>query len=223
MLLSIKMVKKVLFLIIMCVLFASVTTKVQAKENNEYTELTYDELLQELQSKHRSLHQKSYSSFDDIKIYAGLGYINALSTIKHNQSDIYRYQNGVQLSLGVDLFSRNWYAEGVFRNFGLTNYGFEELSLKEIDLKIGHQALISGAWFYTLGGGLTNRYLHYSDPLHKFSSDVSTPFITLSTGAFLQLNSNLSFGIEINTKAALVGRTIDKNSNDFTLRMTTSL
>lgn len=200
-----------------------VPTIVQATNSADYEEVSYDDLLNELSAKKVSLKQEQSSSFDTVRLHAGIGYVNSFSNIATQKQNFNRHANGIQLSLGMDLFSPNWYSEGVFRNYGLTSSGSEEMTLREFDLKIGYTDKLESIWSYSLSSGLSNRFLRFTDPARNIDVNDTTPSLVVSTGFSAQLHKNLSLGAELSARSAVVNRTADKNSFDFAFRLSTSL
>lgn len=219
------MTSKMIKTVLMAILLSSLPTLVQAegKDAPGYTEVTYDDLLTELSAKKTTLARESRSPFDSVMIHAGLGYISSFANFQANNETMSRFETGLQLSLGIDLFSPNWYSEGVFRNFGVSSQGTETINLKEFDLKVGYKAPVSNLWSYTLGTGLSNRFLTISDPARGIDVNSTTPSLMISGGFYANPNKNIAIGIESNAHAALISRTADKSSFDFALRVITSL
>lgn len=207
-------------ILIAFVLLLTQQTNVQAAD---YNEVTYDDLLSELKSKTTKIQTKNSSSFDDITIHAGIGYINSFTQLSYEGSQFIRYQNGIQLAMGVDLFSPFWYAEGVFRNFGVTEYQQEELSLREFDLKMGFKNQLRGPLYLNIGTGLANRYLNYHDQNKNIKFNSSSPNWIVTAGLYGQLFKMMSLGVELGAKNAVIPKTYDKGSFDFTIRLNTSL
>jgi hypothetical protein len=137
-------------------------------------------------------------------------------------STINEHSSGIQLSLGIDLFSPNWYSEGIFKNYGVSTKGTQELKLREFDLKIGYTNTLKSIWSYSLSTGLSNRFLTFSDKSKNINIDETTPSLIISTGIKAQLHKNLSLGAEISAHSAFVD-TADRNSADIALRLTTTL
>lgn len=199
---------------------------VQAKapaDGQDYQEVTYDDLLNELSAKKTAYHQDSKSPFDEVMIHAGLGYVNSFSNFRVGDANLNRYENGLQLSLGIDLFSPNWYAEGVFSNYGVSDQGSEEINLKEFDLKVGYKAPINPFWAYSFGTGIANRFLKISDPGRDINVNENTPSFMLSGGVYATPSKNISIGLEADARTPFISNTADKDSYDFALRVTTSL
>jgi hypothetical protein len=219
------MISKMIQTVLAAALVFSLPTLVQAemKDSHDYTEVSYDDLLNELSAKKTHAVKDSKSPFDDVMIHAGLGYISSFANFQANNESMSRFETGLQLSLGIDLFSPSWYSEGVFRNYGVSNDGNESINLKEFDLKVGYKAPISNLWSYTVGTGLSNRFLTITDPTRDIDVNSTTPSLMISSGFYANPSKNIAIGVEGNAHAALISRTADKGSFDFALRVITSL
>ncbi len=209
--------------LISAVLFSNFTFVQAAQAASDYEEVSYDDLLTELSAKRRTLTNTQTSSFDTVRIHAGVGYANSFTNISAQKQNFNRHATGIQVSLGMDLFSPNWYAEGVLRNFGVTTIGDEELDLRELDLKLGYTNKLESIWSFTLSTGLANRFLRFSDPTRNIDVNSTTPSVIVSTGFFAQVHKNISFGAEVSGHSAVISRTADKSSFDFAFRINTSL
>lgn len=199
-------------------------TFVQAGQDNDFEEVSYEQLLDELDASQRSSMrtQKIQDDFDAVRLHAGIGLTNTFMNVISQDSTINEHSSGIQLSLGIDLFSPNWYSEGVFKNYGVSTKGTQELRLREFDLKVGYTNTLKSIWSYSLSTGLSNRFLEFSDKSKNINIDETTPSLIISTGIKAQLNKNLSLGAEISAHSAFVD-TADRNSADIALRLTTSL
>lgn len=218
-----QILKSIQFVLIAVSLFSSPTLVQAAGSSSDYEEVSYDDLLNELSAKKNTLAKKQNSSLDDVRLHAGIGYANSFSNIAAQKQNFNRHVSGIQLSLGMDLFSPNWYSEGIFRNYGLTSSGNEELTLREFDLKIGYTNKLESIWNYTISSGLSNRFMSFSDPTRNIDVDSTTPSLVVSTGFVAQVHRNLSLGAEVSARTAMVNDTADKNSFDFAFRLNTSL
>ena len=219
-------IKTVLALFSFCLSLIALPTLVQAEVDSsgkDYQEVSYDDLLNELNAKKTNIRKDTQSSLDTVMIHAGLGYVNSFSNFRTNGQNESRYQNGLQLSLGIDLFSPNWYSEGVFRNYGVTSQGSEDINLKEFDLKVGYKAPISNIWAYSFGTGIANRFLKITDSSRDVSVNETTPSFMLSGGFYATPSKNISVGLEANARTPFVSDTADQNSFDFALKVITSL
>jgi hypothetical protein len=211
-------------LVVSSLTFASTLVQAASDAKGDYQEVSYDDLLNELSAKKRSVTTTTHASdLDDVRLHAGVGYANSFTNISTHGQNFNRHAAGIQLAVGMDLFSPNWYSEGVFRNYGNSSSGAEEFSLREIDLKIGYTNKLESIWSYTLSSGLSNRFLKFADASKSVSVDQTTPSLVVSTGFMGQVHKNLSIGAEVGARSALVNDTADKNSFDFALRLTTSL
>lgn len=218
-----QILKSIQFVLIAVSLFSTPTLVQAAGSSSDYEEVSYDDLLNELSAKKSTLAKKQSSSLDDVRLHAGIGYANSFSNIAAQKQNFNRHVSGIQLSLGMDLFSPNWYSEGIFRNYGLTSSGNEELTLREFDLKIGYTNKLESIWNYTISSGLSNRFMSFSDPTRNIDVDSTTPSLVVSTGFVAQVHRNLSLGAEVSARTAMVNDTADKNSFDFAFRLNTSL
>lgn len=190
----------------------------------DYQEVGYDDLVRQISSKKRTLEKSTIGNpLDDVKIHTGIGYVNSFNEMRINDKNLQRYSNGIQLAVGIDLFSENWFGETSFRNFGMTNNGSEEMFLKEFDLKLGYKAEIKKPLWFRLQGGLANRYLTINDSMKDLYVDEVTPMFMGSAGLISQLNSTLSFGLDFSARSALVNNTVDKSSFDFAFTVGASL
>lgn len=218
-------IRKTLKSILVILPLMTLPTLVQAVNNSkeDYEEVSYDDLLNELSAKKKNMASGQTSSFDDVRLHAGIGYVNGFTNISAGNSNYNRHANGIQLSLGMDLFSPNWYSEGVFKNYGVTSSGSEELTLRELDLKIGYTNKLESIWSYNIATGLSNRFLQFTDTAKDVRVDDTTPSLIISTGFAAQVHRHLSIGAEVSAHTAMVNKTADKNSFDFAFRLSTSL
>lgn len=214
------------WLFIACLMIASIETKAQSHMDSsaDTEELSYDDLVNELSARQRRQQGVSEESpFDKIQIHGGMGLINSFSTFQISGKNSARYQNGLQLSMGVDLFSPNWVAEIAWRNFGLTRDGSEEHTLKELDLKLGYKDRLEGPWLYRLQSGLAQRELRLTDSINNVRIEATTPALLASASAILEMSKNASLHFEAGGRAPVVDRTADKGSLDFSMELKISL
>jgi hypothetical protein len=191
---------------------------------SDYEEVSYDDLLKQISAKKKSIERGPEKNlFEEVKIHAGLGYVNSFSEMVIADKTTQKYQNGMQISLGVDLFSENWFGETSFRNFGLTKSGSEDMFLKELDLKLGYKAEIKKPLSFKITGGLSNRYLTINDSEKDVYIDDTTPMIMGSAGIFANISPVINMGLDFSARSALVSRTADKSSFDFTFNIGASL
>lgn len=199
-----------------------VSTKVQAaaSDNVDYQEVSYDDLVSELsqQNAKQSALMNRGNESHDLKIHAGIGYATSFSSFRLNDSASQKFLSGIQLSLGIDLFSQNLYSEITFKNYGVDSKGNESLSVKQLDLKLGYQdRLASGPWGYRLGAGISNRFMKYSNPTRSLNETI--PALSINAGLDTYLNRALVLGLEFAGRTALTEQVYDRGSLDMTIRM----
>lgn len=195
-------------------------TKVLAKD---YEEVSYDELVNELHRKTTRQRNPLKNDLDDVRILAGIGFVTGFTNISAQNRNFNRNASGIQLALGIELFSPNWYSEGVFRNFGSTTTHNEELNLKDIDLKVGFKSDIEKFYSYNIAAGLSNRFMKFSADHGSISVDTVTPSMVVASGIQAHIHRNVSLGVEVSARTSLVNDSSDKNSFDFAFRLNTSL
>jgi hypothetical protein len=197
------------------ILLIFLSPKVQAES---VTEVTYEDLVQQLsQKKARAIRNQS-DMRDDLKIHAGFGLLGSMNTVNsgNGQNEI-KYQNGFQISMGIDLLSPLWASEVTLRNFGISRSGSESRSLREFDLKFLHRDLMSKNTGFRLGGGLGTRYFKLQDK--EVDINESTPTALIFGGLDVFASQNFSVGLETGFRSAMVNTSADKGGFDLTLRM----
>ncbi|MBX2989249.1 MAG: hypothetical protein KF802_15280 [Bdellovibrionaceae bacterium] len=211
-------------IVLSCLVAFSCLTMVQsARASEEVEELSYEDLVEQLSSRQKAQAPPAGSPFDEVRIHPGLGFVNSFSSFQVDGKNLSRNQNGMQLSLGVDLFSPNWMAEVAWRNFGETRAGAEEHYLRELDLKFLHRSPIDANWDYRLQGGLAQRQLRLTDEAKNIRISDDTPAVLGSIGAAARLNSLSSLNFDLGARSPVVGRTADKGSVDFSVELKISL
>lgn len=210
--------KKTFFAILPFVFIFTINTKVQAQE---YEEVSYDELVNRLSKKKNSISQSTNSNvLDEIMIHAGFGLSTSSLSYEVSGVPAQKQISGFQLSLGIDLFSPQWVAEGAIRNFGSQETASEVKSFREMDLKIMYKSLVeTNSLYFHLGTGITTRYLKISN----YGSEVNetTPASVFFIGLDNPLSKFLSVGFDLSYRSGMLNKSIDKSSVDLMLRMDT--
>ncbi len=219
----------ILFSLVATILMS--TTLVQsAVAATDYEEVSYDDLVNQLHEKKNSYRFEGNDPFQQNKIHVGFGLLTSMTNTEYDGGKSMKYQNGFQLSLGIDLFSPIWAAEGNLRNFGQAHSGTETRSLREFALKLMHRDRFNGArdslngggsLGYRAGFGVGNRYLRISDDINGLVVNDNTPAMVFFGGLDAYASKNFSIGIETDYHASLVGNTADKGALDFTFRLDT--
>ena len=203
-------------------MFFSFFSNTSFAANNDGEEIRYEELVNQLTAKRKaSISRSTPDTLDNLKIHAGFGLIGSANSVNINGSNSIKYQNGFQVSLGIDLFSPEWASEVDMRNFGQTKSGTETRSLREFDLKFMNRAMFNSIYGYRLGAGIGNRYLKIEDERNDISINDNTPCGLMLFGLDSMINKNMSVGIEGVFHSSLINRTADRNSLDMTFRLDT--
>jgi hypothetical protein len=188
-----------------------------------YEEVGYESLLQELSQKRQRQTSNNEDPFESILLHANIGLVTSMTSLHLQGADTQRFQNGMQIGLGIDLFSSYWSAEVQFRNYGLQNNGTETRGLREFDLNLNYMtAPRSAPTSFRITAGLGTRYYKLVDPFHNYNIEQTTPSFLGGLGMDLHLNKFLSAGFQIGARTSMVSNTIDKNSLDAAFRIDTS-
>lgn len=189
--------------------------------NEAYQEVTYDELVNELNSKRSSVEKIKNSPLN--QIYLGVGYVHSFTQLNVNRNNTDRTQNGLQLSGSMNLDSPSLYAEGVFRNFSGSTIAQEDLQIIQLDGRLGYINELSSHWKYSLFSGFSGRLIQATNATQKYSVNEFTPSFTAGFGAMAEIHKNIRLGFEFGGRTSMLGQNTDKNSVDFALRLDTSL
>lgn len=199
---------------------AAILTSTLAQAAADYEEVSYDDLVNQINKRKNSVVRNANDPLDSIKIHAGLGLLTSANNVNTGRgSDTIKYQNGFQLSLGIDLFSPQWAAETTLRNFGQAKSGSETRSLREFDLKLMHRDMMSSSSGYRFGAGIGTRYLKVDDI--DVNIDDSTPTALIFGGLDIYAAKNFSVGAEAGFRTSMVNQTADRGALDLTIRLDT--
>ncbi len=185
-------------------------------------EVTYDDLVNQLQQRRKRVERTTADHpLDHLQIHLGVGLATSINNIDVPSSKGDRTLNGFQISAGIDLFSPDWVSEFVLRNFGTSDRGSETRSLRELDLRVLFRNSLSKQLGYRVGGGLGTRYFRFSDSRLNISRGEETPCMIAFGGFESYLGSNVSLGVELGARSALIDRTIDRSSFDMMVKLDT--
>ena len=216
-----------MFKLSLCLFILSAVCGVSASVDNptdSYQEVTYEDLLREINGQKRKISKSTIASpLDEVKIHMGIGMTSAITHFNINSTSYERFQNGMTLALGIDLFSDSWFSECLFKNYGLNTRGNEEVVLRELDLLLGYKQDFNANLGYFIKSGLSNRYLKFSELSTNTHHDENSPHFYFATGLNVQMNQHLGVAFEINGQSAVAQSTSLKNAVEFGLRINTSL
>lgn len=196
-----------------------------ASEINEtqYEEISYNELVDELNSRVRAknkVEEKEIPSdpFERVTIQTSFGLMNSIHYLSLPDRKISRFEDGISLGFGIDLFNPEWIAEALIKNYGRSTRTEQSLSLREFELRLSYLETKSAQSTFKLIQGLGARYLKYSAPYLPSSIKESTPIYLIGGSVNSRFSQNFSLGIELTGSIALVTETVDKNSINLNLK-----
>ncbi len=187
-------------------------------QSEDFEETSFERHIQELQAK-QSPKEKPKEEFEEIELHGGMGLVNSIINLKVQNKELYRYQSGFCLNVGIDLFSPAWFAEGSIVNYGTKSTFNDKFSLREFDLKVLNRSAVGGIWSSRLGVGLASRYLKYENYETRFSQNVTTPSSIWVAGLEARIVPQISLGVEANLRISLLSDTIDRNTLDLLVRL----
>lgn len=191
--------------------------------DDEAQEISYDSLLSQLQSRQKKIVKEQHSPYDDVFVHASLGLVSSYSTFNWQNKISSWQQNGINLGLGADLFSRYWYGEGIFRNYGISSSSGQELTLRQYDFRIGFKDEIQFPFKYHLGFGLSTRTLKMTDLYTQASAEENSPAMLLFGRLMAQPNPNVSIGLDFCGRTPFASSGVDRGSLEFGLVTVLSL
>ena len=186
----------------------------------------YESIVNRLSHSAPALTQETgLDPFAALRIHGGAGFAQSVTQFLDDSGDFrYLAQRGIQVAIGVDLFSPRWIAEGAIVNFGESVIDDQRVSLREFNLRVFYHNRTEGLWSYTLGGGFAARYLNISN-LENLqpaqNREFSTPSAILFTGLMARLNPNVTVTTELATRSAMIDETQDKSAVNLTFRLDT--
>lgn len=188
-------------------------------------QIPYDQLVQELNSMvHRRERQRvqvdSQDPFDQLQIHSSFGFVQSIDTLLVNERTISRHEDGIQLSIGIDLFSPEWVAEGILKNFGQSTQNGTSFALREFDLRLGYlQMAPKPKMKFRLANGLGARYLRYSNSWLNIATYQTTPVYTLGMGFLIPMGLHFDLDIEMQGHLPLISESIDRHGLSLVLRL----
>lgn len=190
----------------------------------ESKDLSYEEILQEIQDRRSSAMKASVLKSqvppsEAPSFHGGLGSLTSFSTVKAFERKRYFENYGLQMTLGSDLFSKRWITQGTFRNYWIATRPDEELALRQIDLKIGARQVWQFPWTSRLGVGLSTRFLTYRDLVNRQSQDEVSPAFFIWGGVTAQLSPTVGLGVEGGGRAPFVTSQLDQGSLELALNI----
>lgn len=215
------MTKQTVFVLIFCLSFVQAGRPLSAHASDDYS--SYDDIVRELKASEvaTSVPSRTDSDFEAIRIHAGTGFVSTHANFRTpgGMPDSASL-NGFEVFMGIDLFSRNWIAEGAARSFNPEAFAGTKIALREFDLKIIHRDTIGRTVYWRGGLGVAARYITFDQKPLGLNDSYTTPATIFLLGLGAQFNSNLSLGADLNYRTALITDTIEKSAVDGNLRLT---
>jgi hypothetical protein len=167
-----------------------------------------------------------YSIFDDVRIHIGVAMINSFQDIPLAAGvRSSATAHGVELNLGVDMFSPHWIVEGVLDSLPETAAGDARFSTNGFELRALYDTAIFEAVTVHLGLGVANRNYNIKTAARADGS-VKASDTTFQSGATVLAagidywpNANVSAGVEVTDHAPMASGD-DPSSLDMAVKVT---
>lgn len=186
-------------------------------------EMDYDSIVESLGATTRAPLEDT-DPLANVLLHASLGLASSYISIEPELgSGRSGFLKGIEASFGIDLFSRQWQAEGSVRSFNNDRIDRStEIGLKEFDLKFLYLGALTRGVKFRTGAGLAARYLNVvnsgATPLTA-QSTYTTPASIFFGGMAAQITRNLSIGADLSLRTALIKETVDKSAVGASLRI----
>jgi hypothetical protein len=209
------------------ILFATIVmTFVQVHASEDLS--SYEQIVRELTSPSTTStrYNTKNSGLETIRIHASVGATATRVNLKLPAGlPAGASLGGAEVVLGIDLFSPRWIAEGAVRSFSQESFADSDISLKEFDLRIMHQVPIWEKFDLRWGGGMSARYLKFSNSFANASEvglEYTTPASVFILGAQTKFNHAVGITAELAYRSRLISDTVDRNSFDGSVRISGS-
>lgn len=185
--------------------------------------LSYDEIIRNLdQGRVSAPINRDEDMLDRVRIHTSVGMVGTYVNVAPASGKAFTgLLQGFEASFGIDLFDPSWVTEFGMRSFSEAELNDKQttLSLREFDLKVVYQPMLTSSLRLRVGAGVAARYLNYDDRLDsKSRKEYVTPASILETGIMAKLTQMLSLGIDLAYRNRLIGDTIDQSALDSTIK-----
>lgn len=188
-------------------------------------EIPYDQLVRELNSRVNKqqkqwVQSSSGDPFEQLQIHFSLGLLQTFNALFVNQKQISRLEDGIQLGIGIDLFSTEWVAEGILKNFGQSVHNDSTLALREFDLRLSYiKPVPQQKMKVRFANGLGARYLRFTQEKSQIDLYQTTPVYSMGLGLLIPVGSHFDLDFEVQGHVALISDSIDRHGLAMTLRL----
>lgn len=201
------------------------STNVLADDDGSYT--NYDAIVNELKASisDTPAPPKLNEDFnwDDVALHADVGFTTSYVNVKSpNGTSGTGLLKGIQLGFGMNIFTKEVRAEGVF-----SSYAQEELDnnlkadLKEFELRAIYLPELDKQNVLRLGLGLAARYMNTDSRVNDqwTNYQASTPSSVILVGFERKVSNSVSFGPDLSYRSAITSDTFDKSAWDASFRL----
>lgn len=192
-------------------------TSPNLNSNSELEEIPFDEVVRELNSR-INRRQSSLESvnledvYDSLKIHFYLALAQSFTQLDTAGLKHGRLDDGMQLGMGIDLFSPDWVAEGLLKNFGRSKRADTLFALREFHMRLSYlQRAPHAPFLIRIANGLGARVMTYEDLGKGLSFSEANPIYTLGLGVLFPMKAQFNLDFEIQAYQSLAAQSVDRN------------
>lgn len=191
--------------------------------DDEDSYFNYDSIVKGLSSSQLRHRESDSDPLANVQIHGGVGLVTSLLSLKNSKgTKLSGFQNGVEASLGIDLFSLHWMAEGSIRRYSDAEIDRTvSTTLQEFDLSLIYRTPLTQSVKLHFGFGLAARFLELKTRLANQVEieEYSTPSSILSLSVDSPITRELSFGAGLSYRSAMVTDSADRSAVDASLKV----
>lgn len=184
---------------------------------------SYEEIVRELNMGQMttSIDEQAAFGLGDVRLHVAVGAVTSQAKFRSgNGVRTSASLQGAEAVVGIDLFSREWLAEGAIRSFHREKFMSTDIALREFDLRLVHEAKISERTKLRFGGGVAARYLSFGvAPSPTVANEQTTPALVALAGIKYRLFSSFELSSDLSYRSSMVSDTIDRRSLDGAIRI----
>lgn len=177
----------------------------------------YDSIIDELRTESTPT-PRLVDPFDEIAIHFGFGVAASYTRFVDSQAiNSSGFLNGLELNVGLDLFSPQWVAQGTFRDYGKTKLGQTQVGLQEYDLCVLYRPQFATSSRFVLGLGVAARYLTLT------SGDASFRYSTPASLFILGFETSVAKGILLSPQISYRSTMVEDSPDRYAMNTSLTL
>jgi hypothetical protein len=206
------------------VLITAVSTNVWAADDDSYT--SYDSIVNELKASSNDapvIKETDDLDWQEVALHAGIGIATSwVSLTSPSGVTGMGLLKGLEFNVGMNLFTRQLRAEGVFRNYAQEDLDSNlNAGLQEFELRLIYLPRLQDNTVLRFGVGLAARYMSIDSQVNGqwTNYQASTPSSLFLVGFERKISPAISLGPDVSYRSAVVSDTFDKSAWNASFRL----